>query len=559
MSLFAYFEDVPPLSATQQWLLRALLMEAPECRDALRQWVENVDFDKLDYSSFRLMPALFLRHGSDPLCAPYRGRMKGIYRYFLFRTNLLAADARKAIEALATAGIELLLSKGLALALGYHHNLALRPMGDVDVLVHPEDVAKAETVLRQLGWQYRYSEAKKRRDIHSHDYINTGKSGFDLHWFALPESTAAGIDDAAWARSEYLDWQGMRVRSLAPEDLVLVAMVNGMREREAMRCEWISDVARIVESKPGFNWELLWAEAGKRQLREAVFAAMLLFNRIAPNLLPTPLLNEFLEGDNALAGNLLTRLVSENRTHALDRSQPAVIETLLSRQRPPSRFARLLPRRSEYWRLSRTRAAPKHIRYTTDGSGSIDSLYLHWQYLPLLARLFAVENPQRLRQLISSYPRQGEGRVPLPPGLLALPERDVLPRYHAQISVDRGSQKLVVPAGEVGEVMVNIKNDSPHYWFVRADSAALYGVSYHLCSASGELLQWDQPRTYFMQSRANTLAFVAPGQRLPCCMKVHAPAEPGKYRLQLDVLQETVLWFSGQGIRFPEVELEVIA
>jgi len=559
MSIFNYFEGIPQIGPTQQWLLEALVSDAPRNRESLKKWVADVDFDALDYSSFRLIPALFTKFLDDPLCEPYRGRMKGIYRYFQFRTSLLAADARRAVEALTAAGIETLLFKGIAIALKLHGNPALRPMGDVDILVRPKDVASAEKVLQELGWQYRYAEAKKKRDIHSHDYINANKNGFDLHWFALYESPIDGIDEGIWQRAERTEWQGNPVQVMSREDLALIGMINGRREPEARRHEWIYDIALIVRIRPCFDWKLLWQEAGRRQLRHILFDAMLLLNSLVPDVLPTKLLHALVTDDPDLCRRLLRPLIAENRTHALDQSKRTDINSLLESPTTIRYFFRwLLPFRSLYQDWSRDASSPKHIRYTINAEGEIDSLYMHWQYLPLLAKLFDVADRAGLGHLTARYPAQGEGCIVIEPGFLALPDNDILPHYHAQIRITEGQDKLEIPANEVAEIALTVVNDSRHCWYVRAGSPALYGVSYHLYSADGELLQWDQPRTYFMQARSGYLAFVPPGQRLSCRMKIHAPEQPGRYRLKLDVLQETILWFSGQHMRFPEVKLIVI-
>lgn len=558
MTLLPHFEDVPPTSPTQRHLLHALLAESPQDRSALLRWVEQVDFERLDYASLRLVPALFKRFGGDVLCEPYHGRMKGIYRYFHYRTSLIAADAHKAIRALMASGVDVLVFKGLAIALKYHKNLAVRPMGDVDILIRREDMEMAEEILGGLGWTYRYAPAKKLRDVHSHDYINAHKSGLDLHWYVLSESPLPGIDDGLWERSEIVEWEGLRTRVLGREDLVLIAMLNAMREPDAMHCEWIFDAVAIIGERPGFDWDLLWQEAGRRGLRAATFDAMLLLHEFSPRLLSTAKLHALFESDDALAGEKVRTLVCENRTAILEHSDRARIRSLLaSSAGDPRSWTAVLRGKSAYRRLVHDPSVAKYIRCDTDGMGRIKSLHLHRHTLPWLSQLFrlgGLKNPVRPLQRLFWR----EGWFSLRTGEMATLKHDTLPEYHARIEVPVKSKSLVVPAGEAGEVELVVVNDSAHCWFVRESSPALYGVSYHLQTIDGKMLAWDQPRTYFMNARSNHLSYVAPGQKLVCTMKIHAPREPGSYRLQLDVLQETVLWFSSQGALFPSIDLEVI-
>lgn len=557
MSLFSRFDDTPELPPAQQWVLDALLAPGPEAADAFARWARLVDFDALDYSSLRLVPALFERYRDDPACEPYRARMKGIYRYFLFRTNLVAADARKVMAALAAEGVDAMPFKGIALALRHHGNLALRPMADADVLVHKRDLARAQAILQALGWQYRYAPERMAHDVHSHDYVNAAKSGFDLHWYALHESPVPDIDEGLWQRAGRGVWQGLPVRWMGREDLVLAALVNGMREREAMRFEWVVDVARVVGDGAPFDWALVWDEAARRGLRRRVFEAMLMFNRFSPRLLPITHLHTLAARDEALSRGILQRLIAENRTDGVNRGASFRLgRVLVPREPGMAPWTLWRRRRMEYERLSNSPAAPKHIRCFLDAHGGLTALYLHRQSLKVIEQLFDCANAALLDQAILAYgSAQPEGLLQLPPGLLAIPSSDILADYDGQIQVE--TNEVAIPAGESRELQLSVTNTSSCIWRVLPDSAALFGVSYHLMSQEGSLLAWDQPRTWLTDHRREHLAFVAPGQTLPCKMRINAPEEPGRYRLQLDLVQEQRLWFSQKGVVFPEVLLEV--
>ncbi len=536
------------------------MSEPAKGREAFRRWVESVDFDKLDYPSLRLIPGLFNRYGSDPLCEPYRGRMQGIYRYFMFHTNLVAADARRSVAALTEAGIESLLFKGIVLAVRYYGNLALRPMDDVDVLVRREDVPKAEAVLGDLGWRYRYDERQKKFDIHSHDYVNSRKSGFDLHWYTLYETPVDGIDEGVWARAELADWNGVPARWMGREDMALTSMVNGLRDLDTMRFEWILDVATIVSDRLGFDWKKLWEEAGRRQIRPMVFDAMTQFHRHAPDRLSADTLNSLLIMDVEFARQYLQRLIAENRTHAIDPAQRGHIKDLLGQEesiRPW--YLRWFRPDAPYARDARDKSVPKYIRYTIGADGEIDTLYLHFRHLSLLKNFFDIKDPKLLARLIAQYKSGDEGLIKIPSGLLAFRKEIPLPGYRATIELADPTESIKLRPGEVSEIALYVCNHSRWCWFVRPDSRALYGVTYHLLTSEGMLIAWDQPRTYFIPSSPNYLAFIEPGQRISCRMKFIAPPTPGNYRLQLDMLQEFVIWFSSLKIRFPMIELEVVA
>jgi hypothetical protein len=552
MRIFANLDDLPPLRREQELLLRALLAPEAEGHDALVRWVAETDFDTLDPASFRLVPALFMRWGTDPAAAPYRGRMKGIYRYFMFRSNLVAAAARPVLAALAAAGVEALAIKGLALGLRYHKNVALRPMSDVDVLVHHADMARAESALGTHGWRYRYDAAKKQSYNHSYDYVDDGIGGFDLHWFALLESITEGVDDGIWTRAETVDWQGQPLRVPAREDLALIAIVNAMREADAMPCVWIYDVAALIADAPSFHWDVLWNEARRHGVRTQVFSALLLLSRIVPWLVPEACLHACLEADAAFTVDWFRAIVAETRTDTLTAAGRTYAAQRLGSERK-ARWFGLFRAGDAYADLAADPKVPKHLRIRRNKAGEIVGLYMHRCHVPLLGQLFAVADAAALDAALADLGREGE--VTLPSGCLGLREATGA-AYAARVDL-AAPPRLTLPAGGVGEVALFVINASDEAWTVAEGTQALYGISYHLHDDADTLVAKDLPRTYFMKVRPGTLAFVAPRQRLACHMKVYAPETPGRYFLHLDVLREHVTWFSTMGGRFPVVELEV--
>jgi hypothetical protein len=182
-----------------------------------------------------------------------------------------------------------------------------------------------------------YPDHRKAADVHSHDYLNARRCGFDLHWHALFESPLPGIDAGFWERARRFDWDGLEVKLMAPEDLLLTAMVNGLRELDPLGVQWIHDVARILSAEPAIAWRTLWDEAGRRGLRLRVFDALNLVRDISSEVVSDALLHEFVEQDPALCRDLLSTAIAEGRTHGLKRERRAQMESILdsgSRARP---------------------------------------------------------------------------------------------------------------------------------------------------------------------------------------------------------------------------------
>jgi len=59
------------------------------------------------------------------------------------------------------ARIEVLMFKGITIALKYYENIASRPMGVIDILVRRESIPHAEKLLRECGYRYLCAEEKE--------------------------------------------------------------------------------------------------------------------------------------------------------------------------------------------------------------------------------------------------------------------------------------------------------------------------------------------------------------------------------------------------------------
>ncbi len=78
----------------------------------------------------------------------------------------------------------------------------------------------------------------------------------------------------------------------------------------------------------------------------------------------------------------------------------------------------------------------------------------------------------------------------------------------------------------------------------------VFGLSYHLLAPDGKLLRHDNERTWFDRP-------LPPGGCAVLDLRVEGPAEPGAYRMELDLVWEQVMWFKDVGNPTSIVELEV--
>jgi len=113
---------------------------------------------------------------------------------------------------------------------------------------------------------------------------------------------------------------------------------------------------------------------------------------------------------------------------------------------------------------------------------------------------------------------------------------DVLPEGAYRVGwVPLYGDRRMAP-GEVRPVYVQVENRGSEVWPWGLDQPPDIRVSYHWWSAAGDLVDYEGRRSPLP-------CRLAPGESTIVPVWVHAPAEPGQYVLELDLVHEHVRWF----------------
>jgi hypothetical protein len=93
-------------------------------------------------------------------------------------------------------------------------------------------------------------------------------------------------------------------------------------------------------------------------------------------------------------------------------------------------------------------------------------------------------------------------------------------------------------AGGIASARINVRNDSPFTWTREGDHPVR--LAHHWRIDDGRVAVWDGFRSELPRD-------VAPGETVEVEVWFFAPARPGRYVLEVDVVQEDVTWFSERG------------
>jgi hypothetical protein len=201
--------------------------------------------------------------------------------------NLLLADELLKILRLFDANkIPAIPYKGPVLAASVYGDLSLRQFGDLDILIQKRDAVQAKNLLSSQGyrlWDPRldgllpaFYRIRKVYELASADR----QLLVELHWSVAAWPVRFPLDSAElWKEVETVTLAGASVRSLKPEDLLLILCVHGSKHLWC-RLGWICDIAELLRTYPGLAWEDLLARAERLGGARMLLLGLLLANEL---------------------------------------------------------------------------------------------------------------------------------------------------------------------------------------------------------------------------------------------------------------------------------------
>lgn len=144
------------------------------------------------------------------------------------RTESMAAELARIVDAFRAANLPLLALKGLVASQQLYGHPGLRVFGDLDLLVDPRQLAPSEALLTRLGYRDEApmtasQRATKHRFHNGTALVNDErKTTVDLHWrFGHVQFPLTLPFRDAWLRRIELAVNGAAIAALGPTDLVI--------------------------------------------------------------------------------------------------------------------------------------------------------------------------------------------------------------------------------------------------------------------------------------------------------------------------------------------------
>ena len=160
---------------------------------------------------------------STAICVPseIRNSLRKSYHRSAARNMRVYQQLIRVLEAFRREAVQVILLKGVHLAELVYGNIALRPMGDIDLLVRNRDLSKACSILETEGYEMSKEDVARSLE-HLPPFRKIGCLDVEIHFniAAPPVSNNFSVEEF-WdgARTEQI--QGVQVLTLCPEDLLL--------------------------------------------------------------------------------------------------------------------------------------------------------------------------------------------------------------------------------------------------------------------------------------------------------------------------------------------------
>ena len=226
--------------------------------------------DRADWKSIHetaqahgLAPLLYERlksTASDEFLVPFRDS----YFISLTRNQFLFDEFLDLARLFETQRLAFVALKGLAVAPTLYDSFALRPLHDLDLLIHPEQVPLAQEILRARGYSSEPELVPGFRLRYQIDLSFTHPKPFphnvELHWHLYrPRYTQLKTRmEWFWAHTEETGIARHVTRVLEPTAQFLHLAGHSALGHRGERWLWLYDIARLVEKRgAALDWDEL--------------------------------------------------------------------------------------------------------------------------------------------------------------------------------------------------------------------------------------------------------------------------------------------------------------
>jgi hypothetical protein len=253
-------------------------------------------------------------------------------RRTLVANEMLFRAVAPVVSALEGSGVRTVMLKGVSLALRHYEDPGLRPMGDVDLLVRPRDVAPAVEIFARFGFRARVEPTARRMQLlHAEDFEDARGHHVDLHWRLHPHRRhighlqqsdhcqgREGLDEDLWSRIEPFPFAGTTSHALGAADELLHQLVHGLHWSPVPSIRWVADSCGILANAAlPVDWKVFVAAARSARSVTAAFDGLSYLRDAFGAAVPASVLDELSASPDAFVDRWEYRLGTRRSTYTV--------------------------------------------------------------------------------------------------------------------------------------------------------------------------------------------------------------------------------------------------
>lgn len=284
----------------------------------------DVDWDYLIITAHqhRVLPLLYrtLIRMSASVPEAVVQRLRAAFQANLKRNLALTAELLRILDIFQAHGIPSIPYKGPMVASYVYGDLSLRQFADLDIIVPPNQVARAKALLLANGYQLEtaLSDKELRLSIETNKDITLIHDGLgmnlEIHWGITTENDPVRIaPESLWENLGTHALAGRRIQTFQPEQLLLILCIHGAKHHWA-RLLWLCDIAQTIGSQRSFGWDTVIGNARRLRSERILLLGVALASELLAAELPVEVLQS-IEADpvlKALSGQVKDWIFSED-------------------------------------------------------------------------------------------------------------------------------------------------------------------------------------------------------------------------------------------------------
>lgn len=265
-----------PLNAATECFLLLCLRSRwhPASLDQAAEWArqEQIQWQALsDYAeSAGVAPLLYDGIRGRAMTPPaFEQALERGYQRSAMANAMLSVELSRLLGLLAQGGVPAIVLKGAALGDTLYGNSALRPMTDLDLLLHPEDVERALHLLQAQGYAWNEVEPHPgmRLDFENELVLRTPGPAplpIELHWhlFDSPFYQQRIDETWFWDTAQPVRLAESEAQALGLEANLLYLSAHYVLHHRGQGLRWLVDIALLTARyQAQIDWPLLLLQA----------------------------------------------------------------------------------------------------------------------------------------------------------------------------------------------------------------------------------------------------------------------------------------------------------